>query len=145
MKRSGDLMKFNFFKTPCATVLIAVLMAGSSLASAKSLDEPTTRDVAIGISDVFIPGGFDSEADSYVVVSGMFPNGCYRWKAAEVKNVNALTHEIRSVAAVSQGMCIMVFVPFSKEVRLGLLASGNHILRFVNGDGTFLERNLKIE
>lgn len=137
-------MKTKFFNSLNVAVVALSLLAFNQFAQA---DEPTpqTRDVVISVSEVFIPGGFDSEADAFVVASGMFPNGCYRWKAAEVKNLDALTHEVQSTATVNQGMCIMVLVPFSKEIRLGKLQTGNHTLRFVNGDGTFIERTLKIE
>lgn len=110
-----------------------------------SAQEPQYKDVQIGISDAYIPGGFDSDADAYVVTSGVFPNGCYRWKNADIKNVDSYTHEIKSTASVSQGMCIMVLVPFTKEVRLGKLNSGKHTLRFLNGDGTYLEKSMQIE
>lgn len=105
----------------------------------------TTKDVTVSINDVFVPGGFDSEADSYVVVSGLFPNGCYHWKEAKVTNTGTYSHDIQSVAAVNQGMCIMVLVPFTKEVRLGQLASGTHTLKFINGDGTYLQKTLVVE
>ncbi len=125
-------------------VLALSFVGFSTIANAEG-DVPQTREVTIGVSDAFIPGGFDSEADAFVVVSGLFPNGCYRWKGGEVANTDAMTHEIRSKAVVSQGMCLMVLVPFSKEIRLGKLNSGTHTLRFVNGDGTYLEKSLKVE
>ena len=106
---------------------------------------PTLKEVTVGISDVYVPGGFDSEADSYVVVSGIFPNGCYQWKGGEVTSPTTFTHEIRSIASVSQGMCTMALIPFAKEIRIGKLETGDHTLRFVNGDGTYLERVLTIE
>lgn len=103
------------------------------------------KDVQIGISDAYIPGGFDSTADAYVVANGIFPNGCYRWKTAEVKHVDNFNHEIKSMATVSQGMCIMVLVPFTKEIKIGKLNSGKHALKFLNGDGTYLEKSLQVE
>jgi hypothetical protein len=121
----------------CAILAVGAAQAGDNL--------PATREVEVGVTDVFVPGGFDSEADAYVVASGIFPNGCYRWKGATVKNVDSFNHEVKSVATVSQGMCLMVLVPFTKEVRLGKLASGTHKLRFLNGDGTYLEKSLKVE
>ena len=94
----------------------------------------------------FIPGGFDSESDAYVVVNGLFPNGCYSWNRADVtKDVEPNIHEVRSVATVRQTMCIMVLVPFTKELHLGQLDSGDHTIRFMNGDGTFIERTLHVE
>ncbi|MCX7675079.1 MAG: hypothetical protein N2Z70_04530 [Bdellovibrionaceae bacterium] len=105
----------------------------------------TAKEVMIGISDVFVPSGFDSQSDAYVVVSGIFPNGCYRWSKAEVKHVSKTEHEVRSFATVQPGMCLMVLVPFTKEVALGTLESGTHKVKFVNGDGTWLEKNLIVE
>lgn len=106
---------------------------------------PTEKEVVIGINDVYVPGGFDSSSDVYVVMSGIFPNGCYRWSRANVVHSDTFHHEVKSIANVSQGMCIMVLVPFTKEVRLGQFAAGKHTLRFVNGDGTYLEKSLTIE
>ncbi len=106
---------------------------------------PEQKDIQIGISEVFVPGGFDSTSDVFVVASGIFPNGCYRWKNADVKNVDAYTHEVRATATVVQGMCLMVLVPFSKEIRMGKFVAGKHALRFLNGDGTYLEKTLNIE
>lgn len=123
-----------------AVVMFAALFSQPALAN-----EPQYKDVQIGLNDVYVPGGFDSEADAYVVANGIFPNGCYRWKNAEVKNTGDFTHEIRSTASVSQGMCIMVLVPFTKEIRLGKLATGQHNLKFVNGDGTYIEKTMSIE
>jgi len=39
----------------------------------------------------------------------------------------------------------MVLVPFTKEIRLGKLQTGKHALRFLNGDGTYLEKSLVVE
>lgn len=108
-------------------------------------DIPSDKEVQIGISDVYVPSGFDTNSDVFVVASGVFPNGCYKWKGAAVSNVDQYTHEVKSTATVSQGMCLMVLVPFTKEIRLGKYTAGSHTLRFVNGDGTYLEKTLKIE
>lgn len=112
---------------------------------ARATDPVATKDVTISLNDVFVPGGFDSTSDAYVVVNGIFPNGCYKWKGVSRKDVSNLEHEITSVASVSQGMCIQVLVPFTKEVRLGKLDTGKHTLRFLSGDGTFIEKTLAVE
>ena len=132
-------------KTSQVLVALAVT-AIVALPFAKADDElPVQKDVQVSVSDAFIPGGFDSTADAYVVVNGIFPNGCYKWKKAEVNSKDAFNHDITSTASVSQGMCLMVLVPFTKEVRLGKLDSGKHTLHFVNGDGTYLEKTLTVE
>lgn len=103
------------------------------------------REVIVGINEAFIPGGFDIYSDIYVIASGIFPNGCYRWSRADVKHVDHYNHEIRSIANVQQGMCIMVLVPFNKEIKLGRFDAGKHTLKFVNGDGTYLEKTMVVE
>ncbi len=120
----------------------AALMLGLSSFAAQT---PAEKEVQIGISGAFVPGGFDSGSDAYVVVNGVFQNGCYRWSRADVNNVDEFNHEIKSMATVTQGMCIMVLIPFQKDVRLGKLNSGKHNLKFLNGDGTYLEKTLVVE
>ena len=120
----------------------AALMLGLSSFAATT---PAEKEVQIGISGAFVPGGFDSGSDAYVVVNGVFQNGCYRWSRADVNNVDEFNHEIKSMATVTQGMCIMVLIPFQKDVRLGKLNSGKHNLKFLNGDGTYLEKTLVVE
>ena len=108
-------------------------------------DDALPKVVQIGAADAYIPSGFDSNSDAFAVESGIFPNGCYHWDHAEVNHVNATTHEIRSFAKVQPGMCIMVLIPFHKEVQLGKLAVGTHAIRFMSGDGTYFEKQLTIE
>lgn len=125
---------------------IAILLSIVSLTISFGAQAATdSKEVTVAINNVFVPGGFDSNSDAYVVVSGIFPNGCYKWKGPSLKDVNNFEHEITSVATVNQGMCIQVLVPFSKDIRLGRLSAGSHTLRFLSNDGTFIEKNLKIE
>ncbi len=129
-------------KTCLSFLVLSIVIFASSHSLA---GEGSSKLMQIGISDVFIPAGFDSASDVYVVASGVFPNGCYRWSHADVVHKDAYSHEVRSMANVSQGMCIMVLVPFSKEVKLGKFGAGKHTLKFLNGDGTYLEKTLSIE
>lgn len=110
-----------------------------------SAEEIPQKEMAVGINSVYIPAGFDSGSDAYVVVNGIFQNSCYKWKRAEITNKDNFTHEVKNIATVSQGMCLMVLVPFQKEVRLGQMATGSHTLRFLNGDGTYLEKTMVVE
>lgn len=115
-------------------------------AGAFASDAPAEKDVVVNINDVFVPPGFDSNSNIVVVASGIFPNSCYKWKEARVTHDKAKNlHEVRSTAAVSQGMCLMVLVPFQKDIDLGVLGRGDHTVRFMSGDGTYLEKSIKIE
>lgn len=135
--------KFAYTLMGAALMVAVIFIFG--LRIAKAGDDIPTKEVIVAINDAYIPAGFDSTTDAYVVVSGLFPNGCYKWKEAEVKHTGTLTHEITSIATVYQGMCIQVLVPYSKDIKLGRLASGKHSLRFLSNDGTYLEKNLVVE
>lgn len=126
-------------------VAAALVIGGSAFAVGLSSSGIPTKEVTIGLNDVYVPGGFDSSMDAYVIVNGIFPNGCYKWKGAEVTDLNTYKHQVVSKATVSQGMCLMVLVPFTRDVKLGKLQSGVHQLRFMNGDGTYFEKVLNIE
>lgn len=122
--------------------VLTSLFLGAVFSSAAAFAD--VREIAIGVSDAFIPRT-RAGAEASVIVSGVFPNGCYRWSRATVAHLPGDLHEIRSFANVQSGMCIMVLVPFNKEVVLGRLGAGTHRLRFVNGDGTYMEKQLKVE
>lgn len=124
-------------------LLSALLLMGLTQAPGKAWT--AEREVQIGISGVYMPTRVDRDDEVEVVVNGVFQNGCYRWKRAEVKHVAMTTHEVRSYATVSQGMCLMVLVPFQKEINIGRLNPGRHLVRFINGDGTYLDRYLTAE
>jgi hypothetical protein len=129
-------------------ILSAMMVAGMFFgmgALADGSQAPTTRVVQIGFSDAYVPGGFDTESDAYVVVNGLFPNGCYKFKEAKVENETSTLHKVSATAEVSQGMCLMVLVPFTREVRLGKLQEGRHIIRIMNGDGTFIEKTFSVQ
>ncbi len=121
-------------------VLLMVFLSGFAGNAA-----PARISVQVGISGVYAPGGFDASTDAYVVVNGVFQNGCYKWDRADVTKISEFNREVRSYASVSQGMCIMVLIPYQKEVRLGQLATGKHNIKFLNGDGTYIEKNLVVE
>lgn len=138
--QTGEKMKNTIKAILSMTAFLFAIGAGATPSPA-----PISKDVVISINDVFVPGGFDSRTDAYVVVSGIFPNGCYKWKGAQVVHTSPTSHEVTSVASVTQGMCIQVLIPFSKDVRLGQLASGTHTLKFVSNDGTYIEKQLVVE
>ncbi len=121
------------------------LVSAMFISQAVHAEGKLEKDVQVGFSDAYIPSGFDSNSEAYVVASGIFPNSCYRWKEANVKHATETTHEIRASASVSQGMCLMVLVPFTKEIRLGKLSVGTHSVKLMNGDGTYIEKQLNIE
>ncbi len=127
------------------TKLLMVLAAGLISIPLSHAETPKSRDVIVGVSDAYIPSNFDSSSDAFAVVNGLFPNSCYRFKETKVEHVGSALHEVTTVANVTEGMCLMVLVPFNKEVALGRLNVGEHQIHFLNGDGTYLEKRLTIE
>ncbi len=104
-----------------------------------------SQETAISISEVYVPEGLNSKMDSYVVIAGIYPNGCYSWKRSDVVSLNLYSHIIRPIADVTQAYCIMVLVPFNEPVQLGRLSPGFHHLLFLSADGSYLQRTLEIE
>jgi hypothetical protein len=123
-------------------LFLSTLIVFAAFGGLAQADVPT-KD--INFSDVFVPADQTTNKDATVVASGMFPNSCYRMKGADVYNKSALEHEVKLMATVSQSMCLMVIVPFTKEINLGRLSPGEHTLRFTNGDDTYFERKLVIQ
>ena len=55
------------------------------------------------------------------------------------------TYVVQTVADVQSGHCLMVLVPFMKEVNLGTFEPGVFTIRFMNGDNTFFEKKVVAE
>lgn len=123
-----------------ATLIALPLFQTSALAK-----EGDVHEKVIGVNSVYIPSGFDSTSESFVVVNGWFPHSCYKLKGATVNHVGPTLHEVTVLANVTEGLCLTVIIPFNKEVAMGKLAVGDHKIHFLNGDGTYMEKHLVIE
>jgi len=128
-------------KTYIIAVVILLLSSFPSLAK----ESPLNNEVQANVNSVFIPGPFGTNADVYVIVRGLFQNSCYAWSRAEIRNLDYFNHEVKIFATVTQSPCVMVLIPFENEVRFGKLLTGEHKLRFINGDGTYLEDALTVD
>ena len=126
-------------------VTLAAMMMAFNFSSGAMAKDGDVNDKVIPINDVYIPSGFDSASDAFLVVNGLFPNSCYRLKNVKVEHIGAALHEVSTFAGVTSGMCLTVMVPFHQEVQLGKLAVGEHKIHFMNGDGTYMEKRLTIE
>ncbi|HEY8278784.1 MAG TPA: hypothetical protein VIH99_04130 [Bdellovibrionota bacterium] len=120
----------------------AMTFTFSAPASARDGD---VHEKVIGISDVYVPSNFDSRSDAFVVVNGWFPHSCYKLKSVKVDHLGPTLHQVTTVANVTEGLCLTVIIPFHKEVQLGKLNVGEHKIQFMNGDGTYMEKQLTIE
>jgi len=124
-------------------ILISALILTSLPLQAQDIP---SKESVVGINSAFIPGGFDSSSDVYAIVSGIYPNSCYSWQRADVEPTDSQNViRVTAVASVTQGMCMMVLVPFQREVLIGTLPVGDYTLRFSNGEGTYFDEALSIE
>lgn len=126
-------------------LLLTTILAVSATGFNAQAENLNVKEVAVSVSDAYIPSGFDSKSEAYVVVSGLFPNTCYSMSEAKISDKSTTEHEIQTMAKVKPGICIRVFVPFNKEISLGKLASGKHTVRFVADDGTYFEKTIDVE
>lgn len=126
-------------------ILIVSTLAFFGFLTSANAQNLTAKEVAVSVNDAYIPSGFDSKSESYVVVNGLFPNTCYSMSEPRIDHKSATEHEIQTMAKVKPGICIRVFVPFNKEITLGYLATGKHTVRFLADDGTYFEKSLVIE
>lgn len=124
-------------------ILISILcLAATAQVHAEDI---ITKEVNIAVNDVFVPSYVNQGEDARIVLSGTLPNGCYRYNRAEVRHATPFIHEIKAIATVTTNtMCLMVLVPFSKEVNLGALDAGTHVLRIIAGDDTYFEKTLVV-
>ncbi len=122
-------------------VAIAAVFAA---AQANEGNQNVIKEIAVSVNGVYIPSGFTSQTDAYVVVNGLFPNGCYALSRPKVKHVTAFEHEVLTIAKVRQGICLRVLVPFNQEISVGRLSEGKHTFRFIADDGTSIEKQLDI-
>ena len=110
----------------------------------KAQSAPPPFNVAVNVSNVYIPDGFDTGSDVFVVISGTLPSECFRWSHAEVTNLSSTEQEVRTYASQTSELCTLALVPFSQEVHLGSMAEGLHVLHFIEADGTSMEKLLRI-
>lgn len=138
-------MKFNLKSLKTAMFGIGLTVLAAQTSAAENVEK------SVNISNAFIASGFDP-ASPMAILSGVYPNSCYSWKKANIEVTGEFARNVHAVANVRQGLCLMVLVPFTEEVLLttaqddgGRLATGTHTIRFMNGDGTYQEKTLKIE
>lgn len=120
----------------------AAIALSSTIAQAE-VELPKATERAANISTALIPSGFDNR-EPVAILGGLFPNSCYSWVRADVKQKDTFTHEVQAIARVQSGMCLMVMIPYSQEVELGEFAPGQHTVRFLNGDGTYIEKSIEV-
>jgi hypothetical protein len=99
----------------------------------------------LNIASVDAPSGVVAGFGFDVTIHGMLPNSCYHFERAEIlfdRTTAPPRLDIRAIAHVSEGLCLMVLTPYSAVVHFGPVPAGENVLRFLNADGSSFERRL---
>lgn len=96
------------------------------------------------VTEALIPQGQNARSVAVAEIQGLFPNDCYAFERVDVSSPQDFVHEVRLVATVREGMCLLYVTPFQRQVPLGQLEAGTHLIRFMNPDGTAIERTVDI-
>jgi hypothetical protein len=106
--------------------LLAILVA-VNVGAAEQQQPNQPKKVPVKIGQTYIPGGFDSNDPTQLVVEGYFPNSCYRIDGY-TKEVDAATQKvtITQSALKYKGQCLMMLVPFWQTVKVGLLKANDY-------------------
>ena len=138
-------MKLSSRTSKILILALATFAVGQNLKAEQPHSEQGRRETIVGIKNVFVPVSFNNTEPS-AELSGVFPNGCYFWKRADVKQVAPALHEVRVIANVKTNLpCTMALIPYIKEVALGKLPQGRHTLRFMQNKELYIEKQIVIE
>jgi len=119
-------MKHSF-----AIFSLAVLGATSTIAHAQFRQktfETLAQEINAPIENVFIPMGFDSNDNAEVVISGTFPNSCYKM-GKTTHGFNEVEKNIYikvSAYHIKSDYCLTMNIPFLQVVPLGTLGAAKY-------------------
>ncbi|MCB0379418.1 MAG: hypothetical protein KDD33_13070 [Bdellovibrionales bacterium] len=103
------------------------------------LEKP--KIISYAPSAVYAPTGFDSNDNTEIVFEGIFPNACYRVGLTyfNVDEVNKKVFVTDTAHFFENTMCAEMIVPYTKDIKMGVLEPGNYTVYFKNSRGMFNE------
>mgnify|MGYP001627414437 CR=1 FL=1 len=107
-----------------------------SLAIALFMSTPVFAQSVIDapVDHVFVPAGFDNNDNVELVVTGLFPNPCFKRNDVSV-DVRGEEIDVKVSAVVSDDekspLCAAMVVPFKEDIQIGNLQGGQYKI-FVN-------------
>jgi len=95
------------------------------LASSAALANPIIIDAPV--DHLFVPEGFDNNDNVEFVVTGVFPNPCYKRNKVVVDVVgDVIDVKVSAIASEDDQACPDMIVPFKEVVSVGNLQSGDY-------------------
>lgn len=113
-------------KTRIFLTLALALTAGGSRTSAAS--ESPVVELPSPVNAVFVPKGFDSNDNALVVVSGTYPNSCYKMGPAKVtydKRSRNIWIDVKTYYTTGV-VCAALYIPYTQAVDVGVLQPGDY-------------------
>ncbi len=137
-------------------LIISTLMAFSSLAFADGTDPvlpgpggktKLTNFSIVPIDEVFIPGGFDDNDVTEVVLKGTLPNSCWKVGSPTTKfDKNTNTYKLSVMSYVLEGqICLPVTSTFVESVKLGILQSGVYSVEAKTTANELISKSLNVK
>jgi hypothetical protein len=123
------------YRKPLQAVVAAGILA-SAMAIGQVAVAAEHDDVRnIKVTRTFAPKGLDSNDNSIVILDGYLPDGCYRLTAPVVES-NEIDKKITIQARANyfDVPCIEALVPFTQEVKLGMLTGGIYSIQDLEGN-----------
>lgn len=124
------------------SIIVSALLIGGYAYAEHNVEEPT--QVSIPLTTAYIPGGFDSNDRAQLMVEGYFPNTCYRVGPYEkTLKADANVISITQTAYKYKGPCLMMIVPFSQTVQVGILKANTYAVKDAASDRVLGELPVK--
>lgn len=109
-------------------LLFILLCAASFVCSAQQAQVV----VNVPITDVYIPGGFDSNDEIDIVIEGILPSLCHFNPSVSIEEKRGSSIIISAKANDLRAPCVKVFIPFVKVLKVKGLSPGAYRLFFKN-------------
>lgn len=123
-------------------LLLSMILAAATPALAQEYPQ---HEIPITPREVYVPTNLKPNTAAYLIVSGYYSNSCSHWGHARIEDKTPLFHEVTLFAKVSQAMCLMVITPYTRQIELGQLQPGEHVLRLITADGQYYDRTFYVE
>jgi len=108
------------------TILMACAIAFLAFTNVSTAAE-NPKVVKVAIRKAFVPVGFDSNDRSEVLITGVFPDTCYKMgENRAIVNQETQTITIEQEAVVFESLCMDMIVPFTQVVKIGMVGRGDY-------------------
>lgn len=106
-----------------------------------------TQVIDAPVDHVFVPAGFDNNDNIELVVTGLFPNPCYKRNDVKVEvNDDIIDIKVTSIMTDDQKstMCAAMVVPFKENVLVGNLQGGDYKIVVNRNTANELKSSIKV-